>query len=117
MIGPVAGSEIFELRARVFIVSELRFEDELCHIAGRTVATVDGQLHVCERVGARDRSRMDVPCLVDGPKLLSRNEFLQAFKSRDMLVVALLNGRSAGWSVLPAEPIGRRTPGIGAFHV
>src|ERR1700716_94474 len=74
-------------------------------------------LNVYERIVSRVGAGMEIPGVVNGPKLIGWNELLQAFVRGYVLIIALLRAGSACSSVAPAEPVGWRPPTVRALHV
>src|SRR5258707_2298749 len=90
---------------------------ELLRAVGQPVAAVDGAPNTGQRSVFRIRSGVEVPSIVDGPQFVGRDELLQAGERRDLFVVTLFGGRSAGGGVIPGEPVARWTPAVRTRHL
>ena len=60
---------------------------------------------------------MEVPHIVDRPKFVRRNEFLQARERWNVFVVALFGSAAPRRTVASTEPVRRRPPAIRPSHV
>src|SRR5215471_3750161 len=62
-------------------------------------------------------ARVKVPVIIRWPKLVGRDELLQAVNWRQGFIVAFLRRRAARRAISIAEPIIRWAPDIGTEHV
>src|SRR5260370_14510088 len=116
-IGPVDRVSLI-LRAHILVIGYLGFLRQLLRASGWTVTVIQcasdvGQGVVSSLVSAG----VKIPVIVWRPKLVGRDELLQAIECRNGFIVALFSRRTACRAILFAEPVIRRAPNVRPNHV